>query len=146
MQLVRTKNNKPVFPMFNVMDDIFDDFFKASPLEWKSYSGPALNILDNDSSYSVELTVPGYKEDELNIEMDGNSLIVSGERSVNSERKGKYYHYEKYHSKFSRSVSLPKNVDAENIEASLSHGVLSLTIPKREIQKSKKKIPIKLLE
>ncbi len=99
----------------------------------------ACDITDTSHGYQLSFDVPGLKKDEISIEMNGNRLTVSGERKRKEERQeGKYFRSELTYGKFTRTFELPEGTNAEAVEASYEHGVLSLFVPKAEQTKAKK--------
>lgn len=79
----------------------------------------------------LQLAAPGLTKEDFNIELKDNLLTVSGERKFTNEKKEKNYHsIERQYGSFSRSFSLPENVDGEKINAKYNHGILELTFPK----------------
>lgn len=92
---------------------------------------PAVNIKDNAKSYDLELAVPGYKKDELKVNVQDGVLTISSEKQKESEEdKNGYTRREFSYRSFERSFQLPENVDADNVKASFTDGVLKLSIPK----------------
>ena len=118
---------------------IFEDFFKP----WneimdfngwgKAMTVPAVNITDNRDAYKVSLAVPGLKKDDFKIDVDGNILTISSEKEENNEEKDARFTRREYsYSSFSRSFTLPEEVNREKIEATYEDGVLKLNLPKKE--------------
>lgn len=100
---------------------------------------PAVNILHNDDSAKVISELPGLRADEINISVDKNVLNVSGERKMGElPNEVKYHRMERSFGKFSRSIQMPFNIDANNVDAKLVNGVLTVTLPKTEDEKPKK--------
>jgi HSP20 family protein len=92
---------------------------------------PATDLAESDTHYLVRLDLPGVSEDDINVELDGNVLSISGQREAQSgSRTGGYHHYERTSGAFRRSVRLPEGVDAEAITANFDRGVLEVTVPK----------------
>ncbi len=92
---------------------------------------PAVNIKDNTTSFDLELAVPGYKKDELKVNVEGDLLTISSEKQKESEaEKNGYTRREFSYRSFQRSFQLPANVDADNVKANFVDGVLKLSIPK----------------
>jgi|GEM_PF-1251270 len=146
------------FPMFN-SDLLFgEDFFAplnalrramltpfAAPWvlpEMPTFSMPAVNLYEKDGGYIVEFSVPGYRKDDLTIEVCGNVLTVSG-RFENERKDGKKYHcHELRAGSFSRTVPLPLEIDPEQVTATVENGILKIALqPEKSIQR--KTIPIK---
>ncbi len=100
---------------------------------------PAVNIHEDDKAFAVAVELPGLSKDAVDIEVDGGVLTLKGEKRFESEKDEKGYHLvEHRYGKFTRRFSLPDTVDAENIEAVMKDGVLTVTLPKVEAPKPKK--------
>ena len=94
---------------------------------------PAVNIKETDTSFGIELAVPGKNKEDFNIEIDHNVLIISSEeRSEKEETEGKYTRKEFSYSSFRRSFTLPETVNTDSINATYENGVLHVALPKRE--------------
>ena len=122
------------------MPTVFDDFFKPWN-EWFDNGGlwgrvmniPAVNITENKDEYKVALAVPGMKKDDFKIDIDGNMLTISSEKEENKEEKDKKFTRKEYnYSSFSRSFTLPDEVNKEKIEAKYEEGVLKISLARRE--------------
>mgnify|MGYP003592814854 CR=1 FL=1 len=119
---------------------VFDDFFKPWN-EWFDNGGlwgrtmnvPAVNIAENENEYEVSLAAPGLKKDDFKIDVDGNMLTISSEKEENKEEKDKAFTRKEYnYSSFSRSFTLPDEINREKIEAKYEEGVLKIALPKKE--------------
>jgi HSP20 family protein len=118
----------------------FDDFFKPWN-EWfgnggrwtKELSVPAVNITETDNEFSITVAAPGLKKSDFNIDVEGNMLTISSEKEESKEEKDALYTRKEYnYSSFSRSFTLPEEVNKEKIEATYEDGVLKLALPKKE--------------
>lgn len=119
----------------------FSDFFKPWN-EWfdgenifggRIMNVPAVNIVENKDDYSVTLAAPGMKKEDFKIEVDGNMLTISSEKEESSEEKETKYTRKEYsYSSFSRSFTLPNEVNKDQITAGYKDGVLTLSLPKKE--------------
>jgi HSP20 family protein len=99
---------------------------------------PLTNVTEDDHNYYVRAELPGMASDEINISVTGNSLSISGERKIRSEKEeARYHRREREAGKFSRMISLPGQIDTEKVKASCVDGVLTLTLPKAEAAKPK---------
>jgi HSP20 family protein len=99
---------------------------------------PLTNVTENSSNYYVRAELPGMQSDELNIQVTSNGISISGERKIPQEGNGvKYHRREREAGKFSRSINLPGGIDVNAVEASLDNGILTITIPKAEVAKSR---------
>ena len=100
---------------------------------------PALNLSEDSHNYYVRAELPGMNAGELDIQATGKNVSISGERKITSEAEGLRYHRrEREAGKFSRVLSLPGDITASKIEAALSNGILTITIPKAEESKPRK--------
>jgi len=105
---------------------------------------PNVNTREGEFAYHIDIDLPGMNKNDISIDIDENSLIISGERKIKEEVKEEDYHkIETSFGKFERVFSLPKNIDVENITASSQDGVLEVVIPKQEKMITKKQIKIK---
>ena len=124
-----------------MLPTVFDDFFKPWN-EWFDNGGsfmgrmmtvPAVNIVEDKNDYKVSLAVPGMKKDDFNIDVEGNMLTISSEKEESKEEKDEKYNRKEYsYSSFSRSFTLPEEVNKEKIEAKYEDGLLKLMLPKKE--------------
>lgn len=135
------------------MPFVFDDFFKPWN-EWFDNDGlwgrvaniPAVNITEHKDEYRVSLAAPGLKKDDFKIDVDGNMLSISSEKEESKEEKDKKFTRKEYsYSSFSRSFTLPEEVNKEKIEAKYEDGVLKISLPRKEEAKktSTKNIAVK---
>ena len=106
---------------------------------------PSVNTREGEFAYHIELDLPGMKKEDISVDVADNTVTISGERKTKDEiQEEDYYRVESRYGKFSRSFSLPENVDVENIYAESQDGVLEVVIPKIEKQENKpRKIEIK---
>jgi HSP20 family protein len=132
--LVRTF--APSFP------SLFDNFFnniEETPASFHQ-TLPAVNVIESDNNFKLELAAPGLKKEDFKINVHENTLVISAEKSTeNEEKTDKYTRKEFNFSSFKRSFTLPKTVDGEKIVASYNDGILSVDLPKKE--ESKLKVP-----
>lgn len=136
------KRNDVLFP--SLMNEIFKpDWFGG--LENMKTSAPAVNIMENDKSFELELSVPGRAKKDFNIEIDDNLLSISSEvKSENKVEKDNYTRREFGFSSFKRSFTLPESVDSEKIDAIYENGILKFSLPKKEEALPKPKRMIEL--
>lgn len=127
------------------VDDIFNNFFNeiasiSYPTHYNNkVLSPKTDITENESEYHLEIELPGVTQDNLDLKLDSNILIIDGKKEQSTEKKDHNYHMkERYYGSFSRSISLPSNVDEEHVTANFKDGVLSIKIPKKEQSKAKK--------
>lgn len=100
---------------------------------------PSLDLSETDDALQVRMDVPGVKAEEINIEVSGNTLRVSGEHKEEKEEKGKTFHrLERRSGSFSRTVTLPVPVKEGQVTAETADGVLTIKLPKVEAAKTQK--------
>ena len=131
------------------LPDIFNDFFDNSWMERANYTAPAINVLENEKEYDVELAAPGLTKEDFQVHVDeDNNLVINMEKkSEDNEKKhhGRYLRREFSYEKFQQMLTLPEDAESDKIEAHVEHGVLSVRIPKKtreELQKAVKQIEI----
>ena len=133
----------------NWLPGIFNDFFGNEWIAKSNSSAPAINILETDKEYEVEIAAPGITKDDFNVTVTkDNHLIVTVEnKSENEEKdkKGKFLRREFSYSQFQQTLILPDNVEKDAIEAKQEDGVLTVTIPKKKAPEATepKKIAVK---
>jgi HSP20 family protein len=128
--------------MRRMLDQTFGGFGWPAPLltETAGWS-PLVDIEEQDGAYVLEAELPGVKRDDVNIEVVGNELAITGEIKER-ERKGALRRRTRRTGRFEYRVRLPDQVDASKIEAHLDQGVLSVQVPKSE-RAQRQKIEIK---
>ncbi|MDX2480576.1 MAG: Hsp20/alpha crystallin family protein [Desulfuromusa sp.] len=132
---------------FREMEGMLDPYSKS--LDWPFRGGRDLNttgadwapradISETDAEFCITAEVPGIKREDVKINIEDHVLSIRGENKQEKEEKGKKFHrIERYYGSFSRSFSLPENVNEDKIDATFKDGMLTLTIPKTEIKKPK---------
>ena len=127
------------------LPEIFNDFFDNSWMERTNYTAPAINVIENDKEYEVELAAPGLTKEDFKVHVDeeNNLHIEMEKKSENKADKhhGRYLRREFSYEKFQQTLLLPDDVDAEKIEARVEHGVLNVLLPK--LVKVEKPNPVK---
>ena len=100
---------------------------------------PAMDLVEGEQHFVLTADLPGMTEADVNIEVDDRVLTVSGERKANYEtNKDGFHRVERAFGSFSRSLTLPKGINAEAVEADFENGVLEIRIPKPEQPKPRK--------
>lgn len=142
----------------NWLPYVFNDLFNNDWMIKANSTAPAINVIETEDDYRVEVAAPGMTKEDFNIRIDENdNLVVSMEKKEETKeempendnqgkKEGRYLRREFSYSKFQQTLVLPENVDKDKIEAKVENGVLTITIPKRseeEAQKAEKVIEIK---
>lgn len=124
-------------PALNVIDQLFNGTLRDS----NGYSNPA-NIYDQDNAFIIEIMVPGFKKEDIHINLEQQTLKISAEVQQQEVQDEKFLRREFNISNLNRSFSLPKTVDMDNISADFNNGILKLTLPRKEEAVMKKQISI----
>lgn len=139
-----TVSNKPV----NVFDNFFNDFFKDEfPVSFRNgalQKSPAVNIVETDNSYRIEVAAPGLNKTDFVVKVDQDLLTISAKKEASQEDNGeKYTRREFSYFEFTRNFHLPETVNAEGIVANYENGILHVTLAKKE---EAKPAPVKTIE
>lgn len=117
----------------NWIPSIFNDFFDNEWIVKPNFSTPAINVIENEKDYKVEVAAPGMNKEDFNIHLNENQeLVITVEKNTQNEQKEekKYLRREFSYTKFQQAFQLPVNVDKEKIGAKVENGVLEITLPK----------------
>jgi HSP20 family protein len=141
MNVIRYNANDFVPTSFS---NLVDRFFNESIARTGgSTFVPKVDVIENEDSYEIQFAVPGLNKEDFNIELKDNHLTVSGERKFTNEVKDKKFRsIETNFGSFSRTFSLPDNVDATKVNAKYDKGILELNIPKDEKKALKQTIKV----
>jgi HSP20 family protein len=125
-----TKRTEKIPSVFNDFFKPWNQWFDNDNLFGGTMNIPAVNITEEKNQYELSIAVPGMKKDDFKIDVDGNMLIISSEKEENKEEKEKRYTRKEYnYSSFSRTFTLPDEVNKEKIEAKYQDGVLKIELP-----------------
>lgn len=143
MSLMRLfRREYPVRTLRDELDRLFEDFFGETTGERKSSLArwtPRADVKEDEKAFYLKADLPGMKKDDIDISVEGNQLVISGERSFSKEEKKEDYHFvERSYGSFYRAFTLPGSVDVEGITADYDNGVLQVELPKKEEVKPKK--------
>jgi len=140
--IVRWEPFRELSSLQTEMNRLFNTAFDTSPggngggsRRW----APAMDLLETEDHFVLRADLPGMTQSDVNIELEDNVLTVSGERKAEHEEKREgFYRVERAFGSFSRSLTLPKGVDADAVTAGFDNGVLEVRIPKPEERKPRK--------
>ena len=100
---------------------------------------PAVNVSEDNDTYFVRAEIPGIKAEDIELQVKGRHLIISGDRKIPSEGDNvKYHRKERESGKFSRVIGLPGGIDADSVNAKMINGLLIAKIAKSEADKPKR--------
>ena len=117
--------------MRSMLEQTFGAFGWAPPLMERTGWSPFVDLEETDDAYVVEAELPGIRHEDVNVELAGNELAITGEVKQR-ERTGIVRRQTRRTGRFDYRVSLPSHVDPENVQASLADGVLIVRVPKVE--------------
>lgn len=139
----------------SLVTDFFDGDLFPTPtlLDWDNSFfnnrlmklAPAVNIVEHDKDFKIELAAPGLEKKDFKVEMDNHTLTISVEKEKEEKEENKNFTRKEYsYNAFSRSFNLPENSVPDKISAEYTNGILKLTLPKKEVtvQKPKKEIKV----
>jgi HSP20 family protein len=138
--LARMMNDfAPLARLQDEMNRLFENFFEDSPARRGYAAGyPGVNLWEDGDIAYVECELPGVNMNDLEIFVTGNELTINGERKIAAAENASWHRRERATGRFSRTLTLPWEVDADKVEAKLLDGVLTVTLPKCESCKPKK--------
>lgn len=124
----------------NWLPSIFNDFLNNDWLmERRNATAPAVNILENDDEYKIEVAAPGMTKEDFKVHInEDNELIISMEKRAeekeeDKKHKGTYLRREFSYTQFQQNLLLPDNVERDKISAKVEHGVMCIDIPKKKV-------------
>ncbi|MFN5620207.1 MAG: Hsp20/alpha crystallin family protein [Flavobacteriales bacterium] len=136
MSLIKSK---PAFSTPSLLTDFFTDGFFDNELlnfpltRWV----PNANVRESDDEFIIELAAPGMERDEFKVEAQEDLITIEGKHEEEEEEKDESYHRKEFRTtSFKRAFRLPQTVITDKVDAKYAHGILKLTLPKREEAKS----------
>ncbi|CCX63157.1 MAG TPA: Hsp20/alpha crystallin family protein [Bacteroides togonis] len=130
MMPIRKYNNQ------NWLPSIFNDFFDNDWMVKANATAPAINVIENEKDYKVEVAAPGMTKEDFNIHLgEDNELVITMEKKNETKEEDKenkkYLRREFSYSKFQQAFVLPEDVEKDKISANVTDGVLTIELPKR---------------
>lgn len=131
------------YPVYDSLANLLDEFLSQDTETLNNISTlPAVNVLEREKDYVIEMAAPGMKKENFEIEIDNDQLIIEGKvNGDNIEEKANYTKREFAYNNFKRVFTLPETIDGQNISAQYKDGILSITLAKKpEAQVQDKKM------
>lgn len=136
--LIRWEPARDFVTLREAMDHLFDDAFTRPLTVRDGWSAPAVDMYQTDDEVVVKVSIPGFKAEDVQINVTGDILTLRGEVKQEDEKKDKAWHIrEQRWGSFERSLALPTEVIADKAKAEFENGILSITLPKAEEVKPK---------
>jgi HSP20 family protein len=130
----------------NWLPEVFNDLFTNDWMLRANATAPAINVIESENDYRIEVAAPGMTKDDFCVRIDDeNNLVISMEKNADSSEKNEnalYLRREFSYSKFEQKMLLPKNADKEKIVAKMENGVLDVSIPKLREEDLKKNMKV----
>jgi len=146
----RTANDDPFVRLWHEVDQLFSNVVGGAGLaEWPQAGGQLglpFEVADGGTELKVVAELPGVDEKDVSVELQGDALTIKGEKKAEEERTDESYSLaERRHGAFARTLRLPYAVEADQVQAALKNGVLTITLPKpAELQQQQaKRIEVK---
>ena len=122
-----------------LFEDLFDQYLSGFDNDYSQIVNVSMDVAETDQSFEVKVDLPGFAPDDVDIQIDSNTLTIRGERSESSEDKDEekqFHRIERCRGSFSRSVVLPNSINEEATAAEFKDGVLKIVIPKSDEAKT----------
>lgn len=141
MNLVRKQTPDSWFP--SLVNDWLQHDLYLSP-STTTMQQPAVNIQETDKVFIMELAVPGFDKKELAVTVENDILSIASEVESNAKADSRYTRREYSYSAFRRTFTIPENVNSKKIDAHYTDGVLTITLPKKEVTVQDKRENIRI--
>ena len=129
MAIVR---NDPFRDLFNLQDQLFRNFREREEAPLSATWSPLVDVFEDNDGITLKVELPEVDPKDVDIQLEGNTLTLKGERKLeNEEKRDGYHRIERTYGAFSRSFTLPNTVDAEHVTAESKDGVLRVFLPKK---------------
>jgi HSP20 family protein len=126
--------------MSRQMQALSDFVFRGSPLAWQGHAGvfPLINLTQDAKNFYLRAELPGFKAEDLDIQVVGKQITLSGERKIASEGENVRYHRrEREAGRFTRAIELPGEIDTNGVQAKMTNGMLTVLLPKSQAAQPK---------
>lgn len=135
----KTNGTQPVLSPFA---QLLEQLMGPSPAP--AAFNPAVDILEHENSFEIQVSAPGSKKEDFNIEIEKNRLTISGSRKFEQKTEGRTWHrIETQYGSFARTFNLPEHIKIDQIEARYTDGILHVILPKDEQKIKSSRIEVK---
>jgi HSP20 family protein len=135
-----TPVRSPLALLRQEMDDLISQFWNGEQESWFTSSfAPSVDLSESDNAFEIRMDIPGIEPKDIDVQVHGNAVTLSGQRKEEKEEKGKTFHrVERRSGSFSRTLTLPCAVNEDEVAAEYTQGVLCVKLPKCDESKSKR--------
>lgn len=140
----------PITDLHREMNRLFDEFSRSVGFSSSAAAQPSgilrpqIDIEEKDDRYIITADLPGVSNEDVTVEVRGETLRISGEKQNETEETGRNYHrIERSYGSFLRVLNLPEDVEVDGIEATFRNGVMTVDIPRKTDEQSSRKIDVK---
>lgn len=140
MSLVKWNRPRIVPSFSSLMNGFLSNDFDLIPVSKIGFSVPAVNIVETENEFTLELAAPGKSNEDFVVDVENGVLTINSESKEETVIDEKNYTRQEYsYHSFRRSFNLPENVESDHIDAKYENGILQVTIPKKEVAPLNKK-------
>jgi HSP20 family protein len=141
MTLIKFEPLRELESFNNRIQRFFNDF-PGWNIEGGFSFNPHIDISDDNKKIYIEAEIPGVKKEDLKISLQDNILTINGEKKSNikDEKDKKYYRTERMYGSFTRSFTLPEEINPDSVEAKFEDGILNISVEKASPKKSQQKL------
>jgi HSP20 family protein len=137
MKLMQYTRPGLAWPTFGRLANLQDELARLIDTPLQGWA-PALDVQEDKDAYTVRVELPGLKREDIEVHLQEDALVISGERRHEEPKEGTEVHRsERFYGKFSRALTFPTGVNGDKVTASYKDGVLTVTVPKAEAAKPK---------
>lgn len=130
MSLVKYNRTPSLFNLFFDDAHMKDVFYNNLNTHGKSKWSPSSNIIENENGFEIEMSVPGFSKNDIQVNLENKFLKISAEHKAENEKETDKIHRREFNfQSFERSFKLPENIDLEKISAKSNNGILRITLP-----------------
>ena len=139
----KTESSRPLGGLLprNIFDDLFQHYLSDESTGVSEMMRATMDVAETEHSFEIKVDLPGVRAEDVDIQLDNNTLTVRGHRDISHEEHDKhtqFHRVERYSGNFARSIVLPSSIDEAEASAEFEDGVLMIVVPKSEEAKPRK--------
>ncbi len=123
----------PILRTQSWLPEMFNDMFDNNWLTNARITAPAVNVIENEKNYEIEVAAPGMQKEDFHITTQDDQLVISLEKKTEDHKKASHYLRREFnYSSYKQAFVLPEDVKCDEIAAKMDNGILTITLPKKE--------------